>query len=207
MRYLLLPVAISAVCSFQTPSFGQTASASVIIRAVDGSGKPVAFRLESFRAVKRPDVELALRFRGSTIAGLTLGESYTYAIEATNQKWKETGTVTVNNLRTVEVISMTPLPSVTFVGVPVARFVVVPSPFVDDELTWVAVRPALSSVSDALYRLETTVIDRGGRFELQGVHLGLYLMTFYRGSLVLGTKVVEVPFLGTLKQEVQIRLQ
>ena len=189
----------------------QTQFATAIVRVVDGDGNPLDYHVDSFHAIDQPDVELAQRFRGTTISGIKLGGSYLCVISVKIKQarpLKEQAIIAVNNLNTVAVLAVAVTPSVDFATPPVTRFVVKPSPSVDGQPTWVAVRPAFATVPDPFFRIEATIIDPLGRFELQGKHLGLYLVTLYRSNTVLATKTIEIPYFGTLKgKDIEIRLE
>ncbi len=195
----------SILCVLGMPSMGQTAS--VLLRAVDAQGSAVPFKIESFTSVDHPGIELASHFQGTKISGLELGGSYKCIVATLQQPLvSSAATVVVNNLNTVAVISLRFLPAADFVTPPIARFIVRPSPVVDDEFIWVSVQPAFSTTLSGVDRLESTTVEKDGRFDLQGVHGGLYLMTFYRDGHVLATKFVEVPVLGTLGEGIELSL-
>ena len=47
--------------------------------------------------------------------------------------------------------------------------------------------------------VESAQIDRDGGFELQGLHRGMFVLTFYRGSKILAMKPMEMDPPGRIK--------
>jgi len=197
--------------SLQLPALrAQSSSASVTLWAVDGRGRRVDYTIEKFRDVDRPTVELPVRLKDATIDGLTLGASYSCTIVPKDPGMgltKRITTIAVKNTKTVAVVSVASLPLVDYVTPLVARFNVKPLPSGEQEMMWVMVQPTFSTVFDELLRVETTKVDPHGHFELQGVRIaGSYLFIFYRGTNVIATKIVGVPFVTAPGQEIEIRL-
>jgi hypothetical protein len=146
------------------------------------------------------------KFRGNEISGLEFGSSYVATLEITSPRViTRTARVTVNNLHTLALVPMIPRPLIDYAAPPKTRFIVRPTPPAGKQPIWVMVRPAFSTTDGDLDRTEVTEIGKDGRFELQGVHEGLSLVTIYRDSSILKSEILEIPPSGGVT-EIVIRL-
>lgn len=211
MRNTIFQIIVNCLILSFLPSWAvaQSQFASVTILVVDGDGNNIDYKLDSFRAIGKPEVELASLFKGWTFNVATLGSTYECEISPKQlnsplPKWK--ARVTVNNIRTLFVISVLRIPSVDYAAPPRSQFIAKPSPTIVGHPAWVVVRPAFSTAQDIFSRVESTMVDESGRFELQGMHVGQYLMTFYRDTHVLATKVLKVPLFTSPGSPIEIDL-
>jgi hypothetical protein len=195
-----------AVISSCGVTFAQpTIPATLFFHILDSEGSPVDYKVASLTLIGQPDVELAAKVKDMVFDAAVLGGTYECVIAPVKagSGFTQSAKVTVTSLRTVAVISVY-FDALDFVGGALNTFFVVkPSPVINNELTWVAVRPAFST---DIQPVESAIIDRNGRFTLDGLHGGAFLVTFYRGSKILATKVMEIPRVGTAAP-IEIRIE
>ena len=184
-------------------------SATVTLLLLDSYGVPVDFKIDSFRDVKS-GIELAGRFKGRTLTEVLLGRSYLCRLsplppEKRFMRIEQTILVTNENMVVPLVTETGALPST---GPPSrTKFVIRPSPVLDDKLVWVSVRPAFGA-GPAFMRAEpeATVINRDGTFFLDGIHGGRYVITILRGGKIVKLVSMEIPLLGP-RTPLEIRLE
>lgn len=196
---------LTALIGSSVIAFGQRRiPATLYFHIVDPEGMPIDYKVVTLKLISQPDVELAARVKDMVFDGAVLGGTYECGVAPVKPGTGFTGggKVTVTSLRTVAVISVYG-DAIDYAGPLTNFFVVKPSPVVNNELTWVAVRPAFSTDSQPV---ESAAIDRNGQFTLDGLHGGTFLLTFYRGSKILATKVMEIPRVGS-KEPIEIRIE
>jgi hypothetical protein len=109
------------------------------------------------------------------------------------------------NYRTAAVITVpVELAPIDTIGPTTTQFIIKGFSKFGKTLTWVTVRQAFSSTSDILSRLESTIVDRDGRFSLQGRHGGQYILTICQVGKVVATKVMEIPDFPKERIEISI---
>jgi hypothetical protein len=189
-KFVAIVLIIGAGAAFALPT-----PATIIFRVVDLDGKPRDYKIASLHPVGHPEVELSDKVKGMVFDEAELGRTYECLVAPVKPRSGSTtiAKVTASSPHAVAVIAIGDA-DIDYIGPMLNRFVVKPVPPRSDELTWVVVKRAFSTENESV---ESAVVDRNGGFTLAGLHGGSFLMTLYRGSKVLGTKLVEIPLVGS----------
>lgn len=187
---ILCGLMLSLIWSCSLGQIRPWATSSLTIKVVDSQGRDIGYDLESFRALGDGEPELKSNLAGDKIDGLELGKKYVCVARAKASRHQKSITITLNNRNSILVLVLQPAASVTYAVPPVSKFVTKIPMSNDAATTWVVVRPAFQTEQDPALRTETSVVDSTGRFELQGPHQGPVLMTFHRGSTLIGACIV-----------------
>jgi hypothetical protein len=204
---LLLPVALLG--QDWVPELPNGGPATIVLHIVDTYGNPVKYRVESFHDVRKPNVDLARKFKGLTFREAVRWKTYEFRLVPAPQDKV-----------------FLPFKERVFVGEPLtfAVFAVRESVFVPDSSEpwpvtklilksaprsggpiWVAVRPAFLPLIDDT-GTETETVGQDGTVTLHGLHGGRYIVTVCQDGRTPRLALVDLPVLGP-QNPIEVRLK
>ncbi len=175
-------------------------AAKVTLLVFDSYGMPVDYKVETFRDLTS-GLDLARQFKGKVLEKVLLLQTYRLRIlpQPPERRYMTIErTIKVNNDHMIVSLVAESGAVPSMIGpTPRTRFVIRPSPVVDDQLTWVSIcsafGPGPAFMSD---EPQTAVVERDGSFSLFGFHGGRYVMTIFRLGTIVKLVPVDIPLLG-----------
>jgi hypothetical protein len=173
--------------------------ATVTFHIIDTYGKPVKYRVESFRDIEQPNIELAGQFQGLTFRGAFTGKTYEFRLAPSPETKKFSafkeqiivGEPSTFALFALDEESLIP----DMMPFPVTHMVLKPAPAADGGPVWATARPAfLPRVYDL--GSETVAVDSQGRFNLHGLHGARYVIAICRDGETPKLALVDIPTLS-----------